>query len=540
MLKKFANGKKVLRSAVIVPLLYLLVTLPILCMGQGGGGNPLWDERPLPPNFKVVTVEPNTGKTTLTWEAPADSPNNPIPQGYLIYRGIINNSTKDTTWTLVYTASPTQFSWKDDNANAKDGVVCYRMASVGPDNNKPSKMTDPHVTIHLEVEYVPCRNKIRMKWTQYKGWNNEIENYVVRAGDRQLWSSLAEFATLKGNVWEYEFDSGQDKTWYIFVEARRTGTTDVTRSNMCEVITRKQYIPSTILLDSIISSPRQNRITLKMNLNSAPAYFRLVRQNVFDEAEGKLEAVEILRFTDPTTRELIDDVDPDQIQGRKRFYSIIAMDECDAEVDRSQKSNSIIVRVSSRGSNNIVTWDQLEVEEGNRAEYRVHRIITKPTGVEDLEVAIVHGGSELRYTDDLTELEGQGVKNEFCYQVIAYELTTDNSTKRVSISAPHCTQADSKIELPTAISPLETAATGNKLARSVFAPLTTYDSNYKMFIYNRAGELIYTGEGKGWNGKLRDGTFAPEGAYIYRIEFFFAERGRQVRTGSFMVVYPTR
>lgn len=521
----------------LAPVLFLLVLLPFQSMAQGG--NPFWQNIPLPPTFRVVTVEPNSGKAILTWEAPAPSPNNPVPQGYLIYRET-TNAAGDKVWTLVRTVPPTQFSWTDDDAHAKDGVVRYRIASKGSDNDKPSPMTDPHATIYLEVEYVPCLNKIRMKWTQYGGWNNEIENYIVRAGDRQSWTSLTEFATLKGAQWEYEFDSGQDKTWYLFIEARRTGTGEVTRSNMCEVITRKQYIPSTILLDSIISSPHQNRLTLKMNLNSNPAYFRLVRQNVFDEAEGKLEAIEILRFTDPTTRELIDAVDPDQIQGRKRFYSIIAMDECDAEVDRSQKSNSIIVRVSSRGSSNIVTWDQLEVEEGNRAEYRVHRIITKPTGVEDLEMATVHGGSELRYIDDLSELEGQGVKNDFCYKVFAYELTADNSTKRVSISAPHCTQADSKIEIPTAISPMETAATGNKLARNVFAPLTTYDSNYKMYIYNRVGELIYTGEGKGWNGKLRDGTYAPEGAYIYRIEFYFAERGSQVRTGSFMVVYPTR
>ena len=169
------------------PLLFFLVFIPSQCMSQGG--NPFWKNIPLPPTFQIVTVEPNSGKATLTWKAPAPSPNNPIPQGYLVYRETIN-AAGEKVWTLVRTLPPTQFSWTDDDAHADKGVVRYRIASKGPDNDKPSPMTDPHATIFLEVEYVPCLNKIRMKWAQYGGWNNEIENYIVRAGDRKAWATL--------------------------------------------------------------------------------------------------------------------------------------------------------------------------------------------------------------------------------------------------------------------------------------------------------------------------------------------------------------
>ncbi|MGP1363286.1 MAG: gliding motility-associated C-terminal domain-containing protein [Bacteroides sp.] len=520
----------------ILSLLSLFIAVQV-CNGQG---NPLWSDQPLPPNFRVVTVDPNTGKTTLTWDKPKPSDYNPEPQGYIIYRGE-RDASGNIDFQKVAELPPSQFSWIDDDAKGKEGVVQYRMATKGPDEKKPSKMTDPHATIYLKVEYLPCLNKIRLHWTQYGGWNNAIEHYVVHAGDHQSWSTLAEKATLKGNIWYYEFDAEQDKTWYIFIEARRSGSSDVTRSNMQEVKTRKHYIPSTILLDTIESSPNQNRVTLKMNLNTNPAYFRLVRQNVFSESEGKLDEIDVVRFTDPNTRVLIDTVGAYQIQGRKRFYSIVAMDECNEEVDRSQKSNSIIVRVASRGRRNVVNWDQLEVEDGNRAEYRIYRILTKPTGVEEVELATVNGGQRLEYVDDLTSLEDVGVTNKFCYKVLAYELTTDNSTKRVSISSPNCTQAESKIEIPTAISPLETASSGStRVKRNVFAPKTTYDTDYKLYVYNRSGELIFTGISQGWDGRLRNGAYAPEGAYIYRIEFSFAERGSQTRTGSFMVVYPTR
>ena len=501
--------------------------------------NPFWKDQPLPPKFRLVTVEPNTGKATLNWEAPDPSPNNPVPHGYLVYREELN-SAGQKIFNLIQTLTPGTFSWVDDNANAQNGVVRYKMASQGADENKNSPLTDPHATIFLEVEYVPCKDLIRMKWTPYFGWNNKISNYVVRAGELQAWSALGELATLGSNQYTYEFAAGQNKTWYIYIEARRENSTDITRSNLREVVTRKQYIPSTLIIDSIISYPKHNRITLKMKLNTPPAYFRLVRQNVFNEAEGKLDQKEILTFTDPTTRVLIDNMDPEQIQGKKRFYSIIAMDECNAEVDHSAKNNSIIVRVATRGRKNIVSWDPLHIETGNRAEYRVHRIIHKSTGTEDKELATISGSTPLEITDDLTEFEGQGIENNFCYQVTAYEIGSDNSVKRVSIAAPRCAQVESKIEIPTAIAPMETAATENRLKRYVFEPLTTYHVEYIMYIYNRNGELIFLGHSEGWNGKLRDGSYAPEGAYIYRIEFRSEERGSQVRRGSFMVVYPTR
>ncbi len=532
---------KVLKLYSTLGCITLLILLLFVASGrvaaQGGNGNPLWQDQPLPPTFHLVTVEPNTGRTMLSWEAPKPSANNPDPMGYLIYRSEMENGS----WVnhLVATLPPSQFNWTDDDANAKLGIVRYVMASKGPDEEKPSVLTDPHVTLFLKVEYIPCRNKIKLSWTQYEGWNNDISNYVIHAGDRPSWTNIPEFITLAGDKWDYEFDSGQDKSWYIFLEARQKGSERVTRSNLREVQTRKQYIPASILLDSIVSSPRKNRLTLKMKLNTTPAYFRLVRQNVFDEGEGKLESIDIERFTDPNTRELIDSVTPDQIQGKKRFYSIVAMDECDAEVDRSQKSNSIIARISTRGNKNHISWDKLEISEGSRAEYRVHRIITKTNGTEELEIATVQQ-EPLETVDDLSEFSGQGVLNNFCYRVTAYELTSDNSTKRVSISAPQCSQIESEIVIPTAISPTESAATGNKLARNVFAPLSTYNAQYVMYIYNRSGEMIFQGVNEGWNGRLRDGSYAPEGAYIYRLEFSMKDRGTKVRTGSFMVIYPTR
>ena len=182
MQKSFANISTKIRIGISASVFLLCVLFPFLGLGQAG--NPFWRDEPLPPKFQVVTVEPNTGKAVLTWEAPTASQNNPIPQGYLIYKET-TNSAGQLIWTLVRTVPPTQFTWTDDNANAKDGVVRYRIASVGPDNDKPSPMTDPHATIFLKVEYVPCLNKIRMQWTQYGGWNNKIENYIVRAGDNQ-------------------------------------------------------------------------------------------------------------------------------------------------------------------------------------------------------------------------------------------------------------------------------------------------------------------------------------------------------------------
>ena len=63
------------------------------------------------------------------------------------------------------------------------------------------------------------------------------------------------------------------------------------------------------------------------------------------------------------------------------------------------------------------------------------------------------------------------------------------------------------------------------------------DFNYEMEIYDRYGNLVFTGdESMGWDGTYR-GTPAEPGLYVYKLTIPFSEQlGTQVSSGSFVLI----
>jgi gliding motility-associated-like protein len=68
-----------------------------------------------------------------------------------------------------------------------------------------------------------------------------------------------------------------------------------------------------------------------------------------------------------------------------------------------------------------------------------------------------------------------------------------------------------RIYLPNVFTP------GNDTLNEVFAPITYGITEYKLTVYNRWGELIYTGTNHGWNGTF-EGAPVQEGIYAYVLE----------------------
>ncbi|HPX05327.1 MAG TPA: gliding motility-associated C-terminal domain-containing protein [Tenuifilaceae bacterium] len=92
--------------------------------------------------------------------------------------------------------------------------------------------------------------------------------------------------------------------------------------------------------------------------------------------------------------------------------------------------------------------------------------------------------------------------------------------------------------MPNAIDPSDTRS-GTIYPRNIFAPIVSFNATYTLTIYNRWGQIVYQGN-EGWNGKLSNGTFAPEGAYVYRLEVQTQDAQNLVKTGSLTVIYPRK
>lgn len=515
-----------------------LLLLIIVCINGAfaHAQNPYYDPRPKPPIFRCVTMNPSNGDVTLKWDAPELTNDNPAPTGYMIYKRVLGQYGEINNVLLVE-LGPTIREYKDYGANAHKHTVTYMMASKGP--GEPSPLTDPHSTMFAIVTYDTCADEVKLSWSRYVGWGNRIKEFQIFASERPAISEMQQIATIPGSQMEFKYKVPQNKTFYYYIAAHRSDKEDVTLSNTLSVRTRDLRLAAHMTIDSIVSMPRYNRLTITIDSTSRVSHYQLFRQSSRDEFIGKLDRTLITEFTSAKTPYLIDSVDAAQLQGKKRYYFLAAVDQCGVEVDRSRQINSIIVRVNNYGNSNRIMWDTLDFAADNNTLYRVYRRAKRGNDIEEQEIAAITQGLPLEYKDDVSNFSDKGYSDRFCYLVKAWEIDAQGFRIRSSVSSPYCTATPPEIELPTAICPQERSST-LRLPRNIFAPLSSYWSFYNLYIYNRAGAIVYVGKNEGWNGTLSDGSYAPEGAYVYRLELLSESHTPKVYTGSFMVLYPTR
>ena len=125
---------------------------------------------------------------------------------------------------------------------------------------------------------------------------------------------------------------------------------------------------------------------------------------------------------------------------------------------------------------------------------------------------------------------------QICYYVQANEYVNDRPLV-TSLSRMVCTEVIPDVVMPNAIDPLSDYSSAGHFTRNNFAPIITFKANYRLTIYNRWGGIVFNGTNEGWDGKLANGEYAKEGAYIYRLEVFSETKRTITKTGSLTVIY---
>ncbi|MDR0971275.1 MAG: gliding motility-associated C-terminal domain-containing protein [Bacteroidales bacterium] len=120
------------------------------------------------------------------------------------------------------------------------------------------------------------------------------------------------------------------------------------------------------------------------------------------------------------------------------------------------------------------------------------------------------------------------VQDTFDVILIAYNdaMCADTAKEKVSI-AP-----DFALYIPNSFMP-----NSNGLSSS-FYPVFSLNNDYNMQIFNRWGEKVFetTNTIKAWNGKLKNGSLAPEGMYVYIIFYKDDDGYDQVRKGNLTLI----
>ncbi len=112
-----------------------------------------------------------------------------------------------------------------------------------------------------------------------------------------------------------------------------------------------------------------------------------------------------------------------------------------------------------------------------------------------------------------------------------YRIIAVSTNGTISYSNFFTFRREAKILVPDAFTPNGDGLNDSFLAKGI------YFDQYKMVIYNRWGEVVYTTTDKtqGWDGRVK-GEMAEQGQYMYRIEVIDLTSFQTVRTGAVLLV----
>ncbi|MFP4557753.1 MAG: gliding motility-associated C-terminal domain-containing protein [Bacteroidales bacterium] len=486
------------------------------------------EPKPLPPSFDVLTINPEDGHPTLSWTPPSYNPLHPEPTGYIIYIPTdIGNLAIDTVdaETLTYT---------DLERTGNESSLQYTIASDGP--TEPSQLTTPHGSIHLTAKYDSCGNKLDIRWNHYVGWGNRIDEYYVYISQSPNLNSFTLVDTVPGNQNLFYYTIPPNQEYYLYVEAKKRDADTYSKSNMAFVNTQISKPPDFVSIDSIIAKDRLTELHFKIDNSTEYRNFTITRWEYSDSISSIFTAKKLFSFTDPTTVFFSDTTDSWTARSRPFYFKINAYDGCNRLKRVSNLSNSLIVRALSRGQTTTISWDPFYSAEANPIVYKLYRVTFNPNPNTPELIFEEENPYEMSYDDNHNQFEGQGYLPQFCYYVEAHEILAGSQKVRISRSRTICTEITPTINMPNAIDPKSTIIRDN-IPRNIFAPTLSFVATYKLIIYNRWGGVVFQGNNKGWDGRLNNGDYASEGAYIYRLEVYTESKRMTTKTGTVNVVY---
>jgi gliding motility-associated-like protein len=75
-------------------------------------------------------------------------------------------------------------------------------------------------------------------------------------------------------------------------------------------------------------------------------------------------------------------------------------------------------------------------------------------------------------------------------------------------------------------------------ANDIFLPITQGVEDFKMYVYDRWGNLIFFSDNKrvGWDGYNSKGVLLPAGVYIYKLDLILSNGQRTTRVGDVTLI----
>ena len=480
------------------------------------------------PNPTFVSVGVNNDKKypELHWTPVAGA------DGYIIYRFIEGFLLRQEIHRMPNpTASYFIDNIKYEHSSLAEGVYAdpysrserYMVAaynSVGL-----SAPIETHGTVYLHTtDFDPCEQTIAIEWDEYEGWAaTHYEVYYMQSDDGL---HVMKARVTKGTSYLLT-DVKPNLSYTIWIIAH-SGSKNA-NSNTKLGYTDIQVAP---YINADFASVNENdELVLQFSFDESYPLdnFEII---VSEEVTGPYNFfADVAYGSSPITYTYpLNTV-------TAAYYKITATNECGELMTSSNPATVIHANVASGYPSiyyNNILWNAYELWWGGMDKYTVNR---SANGGNWEEIGTVLTDKQLTYADNVEALvmANKGGYNEFCYYIEVTEAEANlYGVQGIARSNITCVTHAPATHFANAFNPKSHVP-----QNQIFRPVVTYNTeSYKMMVYNRYGEIVYTSESpfEGWDGKI-GGSDAPKDTYVYHIVYLNDDSLKEILTGSVTLIY---
>jgi hypothetical protein len=459
------------------------------------------------PVINYVTVNNISQKPVVSWNVDDNS----LIDGFIIkrliysYPGIVSNTYN----TVTVINDNSVFSFEDNSVVYGDAVPyqrteVYRIVAFKnvSGNTFYSLMSNPHKTIFLKSDYDYCKRKIFLNWNKYQAWGNNITGYKifsVESGIPVLIKSLGVSDSTS------EINITFNKNYEFYIEAEKNdGTLSV--SNIVNEYTNSPVLPEKIKADSILCVSNKLQIYFSVQGISEIGLYTLFRkqnnENIFDSiTDLQIENGNSIFYLDSDVN----------FEEHYKYY-IEAKDLCQIPVKFSDTAQSILLKSTNnypQNRENSFFWNTINPSNN----YLVYRKYS------DFDYELIANITDTFFVDDVSdilnsEFNSQKTSGIFQYKVISISTDYKASSNEIIF------YQNEAVFFPNAINPKS-----NIEKNRTFKPDIAFVSDYILSVYDYNGNLVFESKNPetGWDGKFKNGNYAPQGTYIYYLKYKTSE-----------------
>jgi gliding motility-associated-like protein len=497
---------------------YLDLCLSLLFFFSSGNLTFAQNQLPDKPQINFATFKENTSKLTIDWNASTS-------KNVLFYKiYTLDISTSPVTGRYLDSVPADTLCYAYNPGTLKPNI--YTITAVNNLGNESLLGGDFHKPVKLDIAYDSCAQAINLVWDKYYGWKNNLSGYrIFSKADDGDYSMIREL--IDTSMLQYRINNIEENSAYKFyIEAfsnRGTKSMSVVRNKF----TFMPPPPSYINLDYVtVIDDRTVEISFTPDLSGIVNDFLVSRSRSIN---GNYGPVQVFENVNVPTVTLSDEF---VTQGEQFFYKVEALNSCQVPISSSNTANNVVLSGKASGSIITLTWSPYIEFGTGTSEYRVHR----KNQYDEFEMIDYLDPEKLSFSEDISFSGNNTIKGEVGYYIEVLESGTNPmGTSGVSNSNEITVNVETKIYLPNAFTP------NGDGRNDVFLPVFDFiPKEYKMFIYDRSGKLIFysTDPNLGWEGLMNGRAKAPEGVYVFHVEYLSYNGIRLPKTGNLTLVYP--